>query len=88
VIELEQEWKENQMFIRQQNESDSGSNNQQVERPICDHCAGITDHERWCITRNAVVSYAFGIVSRASLLTLGDELILHALGVRWSRRGC
>lgn len=61
--------------------------NQYCEGPICDHCAGVTAHEPWCITCNAVVRYAYGVVSYANLLTLGDELILHALGVEWSPRG-
>jgi hypothetical protein len=52
--------------------------------PVCDHCAGVTSHETWCITCNAVVRYAFGAVSDGGHLTLGDELILHALGVEWS----
>ena len=71
------------MSTSQQNESASGNQS----RISCDHCAAVTSHEPWCIVSNAIVRYAYGIVSRASLLTLGDELILHALGVRWSPRG-
>ena len=35
-----------------------------------------------------VVRYAFEAASAAGHLTLGDELILHALGVEWSREAC
>jgi len=73
------------MSIRQQNES--VHSNQYSESSVCDHCAGVTDHEPWCIMRNALVRYAFGVVSRTSQLTLEDELILHALGVEWAGRG-
>jgi hypothetical protein len=76
---------DNSMSIDQQNES-AGSN-QYVQGSICNHCAGFAGHEPWCITRNAIVRYAFGLVVRASLLTLQDELILHALGVQWSPHG-
>lgn len=70
------------MSTRQQNESARG--NERSEGLACDHCAGVTGHQPWCITRSALVRYAFGAVARASLLTLGDQLILHALGVEWS----
>jgi hypothetical protein len=73
------------MSIRQQNES--ASSNQHIQGPLCDHCAGVAGHEPWCITRNAFVRYAYGLVARGSLLTLRDELILHALGVEWGGRG-
>jgi hypothetical protein len=51
---------------------------------VCNHCAGVTSHEPWCITCNAVVRYAYGLVLDRGQLTVGDELILHALGVEWS----
>lgn len=73
------------MSIRPQNEL--VRSNQYREDSICDHCAGAIAHESWCITCNVVVRYAYEIVSRGSLLTLEDELILHALGVEWSKRG-
>ena len=58
--------------------------NQQSVNPPCSHCAGVTTHEAWCSTHNVFVQYA----SRAVLcndLTVGDTLILHALGVKWDR---
>ena len=74
------------MSTRQQNELARG--NHYGEGSICDHCAGGTGHEPWCITCNAIVRYAFAAVSRDNHLTLGDELILHALGVQWSGAAC
>lgn len=73
------------MSTRQQTES--AHSNQYSESSICDHCAGVTSHEPWCITCNAVVRYAFGAASGGGHLTVGDELILHALGVEWEQRG-
>jgi hypothetical protein len=70
------------MSTRQQTES--SRTNQLTAGPPCDHCEGVTSHETWCITCNAVVRYAYGVVVDSSHLTLGDELSLHALGVRWS----
>ena len=70
------------MSTRQQTEL--SRNNQYSAGPICDHCAGVTSHETWCITCNALVRYAFGAASDHGRLTLGDELSLHALGVEWT----
>jgi hypothetical protein len=72
------------MSTRQQNEP--ARSNQYSEGSICNHCASVSGHESWCITCNALVRYAFGAAARASHLTLGDELILHALGVAWGGR--
>ena len=69
-------------------QTESTRSNQCSESSICDHCAGVTSHEPWCITCNVVVRYAFEAASAAGRLTLGDELILHALGVEWSREAC
>jgi hypothetical protein len=48
------------------------------------HCEGIIRHESWCPEQNANVHYAYQAVSRPDLLSLGDQLILHALGVAWT----
>ena len=40
----------------------------------------------WCETVNARVNYAHDAVRHPSHLSMGDRLILHALGVRWSAR--
>jgi hypothetical protein len=66
-------------------QTESARSNQYSESSSCDHCAGVSAHEPWCITCNAVVRYAFEAASGPNHLTLGDELILHALGVEWSR---
>jgi len=47
----------------------------------CEHCSGMVRHESWCITRNHLVSYAYEAVIDADKLSLGDRIILHALGV-------
>ena len=68
--------------------TESARNNQYSQDAGCDHCSGVTSHEPWCITCNALVSYAYGILSDGGHLTQGDELILHALGVEWNSEGC
>jgi len=52
---------------------------------LCAHCGRILRHERWCITRDPLVRYAYDVVGNPEKLTLTDRLILHALGVDW---GC
>ena len=58
--------------------------NQYRAYPGCSHCAGVTTHEAWCGTHNVFVQYAFLAVLNNDL-TIGDTLILHALGVKWDR---
>lgn len=62
--------------------------NQYNAQSGCEHCGGIIRHERWCITRDAAVQYAYGVVVDADKLTLRDRLILHALGVLWQANPC
>ena len=50
----------------------------------CGHCDGVIRHEAWCVTQNAGVQYAYQVVSDPGLLSTGDHLILHALGVAWT----
>jgi hypothetical protein len=50
---------------------------------ICEHCGGIVRHQKWCITCDPFVQYAYGVVLEPAKLTLRDRLILHALGVAW-----
>lgn len=52
---------------------------------VCEHCGGMVRHERWCVTRDALVRYAFSAVADPDKLTVADALILHALGVSWGR---
>jgi hypothetical protein len=49
----------------------------------CPHCGGAAQHEAWCVTTNLSVRYAYAIVLSSTLLTPGDVLILHSLGVIW-----
>ena len=58
--------------------------NQYTAISACVHCEGIIRHESWCPERNANVHYAYQTVSHPDLLSLGDQLILHALGVAWT----
>ena len=62
--------------------------NQYHAQAECEHCGGIVRHERWCITCDAAVRYAYGVVQDAEKLTLSDRLILHALGVSWEKNTC
>ena len=54
----------------------------------CEHCGGVIRHQRWCITCDPLVQYAYGVVLDAEKLTLRDRLILHALGVSWATNQC
>jgi hypothetical protein len=49
----------------------------------CPHCGRAPQHEVWCVTTNLSVRYAYAIVLSSGLLTPGDVLILHSLGVIW-----
>jgi hypothetical protein len=45
-------------------------------------------HERWCITVDPAVQYAYEVVLDPEKLTLVDRLTLHALGVVWEVNRC
>jgi hypothetical protein len=62
--------------------------NQYAASPACEHCGAIGRHEPWCITCDAAVQYAYGVVLEPDKLTLIDRLILHALGVVWGKSSC
>jgi hypothetical protein len=62
--------------------------NQYSADTACRECQGVIRHEPWCITLNPRVVYAYDAVADAGRLTLEDELILHALGVRWANNSC
>lgn len=62
--------------------------NQYTAQSECAHCGGIVRHERWCITCDPIVHYAYEVVLEPEKLTLWDSLILHALGVLWQKNGC
>lgn len=50
---------------------------------ICEHCGGIVRHQKWCITCDPLVQYAYTVVVEPERLSIRDRLILHALGVAW-----
>ncbi len=62
--------------------------NRYTAQSACEHCAGVVRHERWCITCNAAVRYAYGIILEPGKMTLSDRLILHALGAAWVANPC
>jgi len=62
--------------------------NQYNAARACEHCEGIVRHERWCITCDPIVQYAYGVVLDPEKLSLRDRLILHALGVSWGANQC
>ena len=62
--------------------------NQYNEKSACEHCGGVVRHERWCITCDPAVQYAYSVVIDAERLTVTDKLILHALGVVWAKNAC
>ncbi len=53
----------------------------------CQHCDGIICHLPWCMCIDPYVLYAYEIVAEPSKLTIGDALMLHALGVAWDEKG-
>jgi hypothetical protein len=57
---------------------------QHSANPACSHCSGVNSHEPWCRAHNVFVEYAFLAVLNNDL-SIGDTLILHALGVKWDR---
>lgn len=58
--------------------------NQSNTQSPCEHCAGILQHEKWCVTCDPIVQYAYGLVLDPRKLTFRDGLILHSLGVAWA----
>jgi hypothetical protein len=56
---------------------------QNDSKSACEHCGAVGRHERWCITCDALVRYAYAAVLDPEKLTLIDTLILHALGTAW-----
>lgn len=58
--------------------------NQYSADSACLHCEGVVRHEPWCHEQNADVHYAYQAVAEPDLLSLADQLILHALGAAWT----
>jgi hypothetical protein len=59
------------------------STNRHNTSSACEHCGGVVRHERWCVTVDPAVQYAYEVVRDADKLSLIDRLTLHALGVIW-----
>jgi len=57
--------------------------NQYNALAACEHCQGVIRHEPWCMCAAPAVWYAYEVVADPSKLTMGDALMLHALGVVW-----
>lgn len=53
-----------------------------------DYCAGIIRHEKWCVAKSEVVTYAYESILDADKLSLVDRIIPHALGVVWGGNVC
>jgi hypothetical protein len=70
-----------------QNQLPLHCSNQYSAESACVYCEGIVRHESWCVTQSDNVHYAFQAVSNPNELSLGDHLILHALGVAWRAEG-
>ncbi len=62
--------------------------NQYHAEAACEHCGAIIRHERWCVTRSPLVRYAYQVAADPDSLSLGDRMILHALGVSWQTNPC
>jgi hypothetical protein len=62
--------------------------NQYDAKSACEHCGGVIRHERWCITVDPLVQYAYEVVLHPEKLSRVDQLILHALGVEWKQNSC
>lgn len=50
--------------------------NQYNEKSACEHCGGVIRHERWCITCDPAVQYAYEVVLDPEKLTLIDRCML------------
>lgn len=50
----------------------------------CEHCGEFVNHQAWCITKNSNVYEAFEMVANPGAVTKRDEMIMHALGIRWN----
>lgn len=64
-----------------------GPNAQIHEESYCARCGGVALCESWCESVNACVRYARDVVLHPAHLSFGDQIILHALGVRWTSVG-
>ena len=70
--------------MKAQNSQCFARSGQPDEGLCCPHCGGSVLCESWCESVNARVRYAHDAVLDPTQLSLGDRLILHALGARWT----
>jgi hypothetical protein len=49
----------------------------------CTICNGVVRHERWCVIVNKDMEYAFLLAVNPTIITEGDTIELHSLGVLW-----
>lgn len=70
--------------MKAQNSARLGQSDQTDEDLPCARCGGFVICEPWCESVNACVRYAHDAVLHPTHLRLGDRIILHALGVRWT----
>ena len=68
----------------QEDQPPGGHNYQYSEDSACVQCGGIVRCETWCNTESSNVRYAHHVLLYPNHLSLGDQLILHALGVTWT----
>ena len=50
----------------------------------CARCGGQVVCEPWCESVNSCARYAYDAALHPTHLSLGDRIVLHALGVRWT----
>jgi hypothetical protein len=68
--------------IKRLEEVSRGSNKYDVAA-CCTICEGVVRHEPWCVIINKDVEYAFLLAVDPAIITEGDQIGLHSLGVRW-----
>jgi hypothetical protein len=49
----------------------------------CTICNGVVQHEPWCVIVNKDMEYAFLLAVDPVVITEGDKITLHSLGVAW-----
>ncbi len=49
----------------------------------CAICSGVVQHEHWCVIINKEMEYAFLLAEDPVIITEGDKIALHSLGVLW-----
>jgi hypothetical protein len=50
----------------------------------CTICNGVVQHEHWCVIINKEMEYAFLLAVDPVIITEGDKIALHSLGVLWN----